>query len=197
MRTTIKYLCGVVLAMSIAMLPVFAVAEPRGGRWVDRTGSWSVDFGGVGWGYATGLPESGGPEMLLAPPSGRDARGTTRLCLAQGRLEDRPASASDDELRARGAQLSADDISNIVPAAEMRDIAVQYTVVDGVAVAAVDARSRANTLRGRAFVLPVGNQMLSTLIFCFWGEDVSTEQIAEMVAILQSLQFTNTTSEPT
>jgi hypothetical protein len=165
-------------------------ASAQQSRWTDPTGSWSIDFTSVRWGRADGLGPNG-PLLLIAPaiaPSDNDVR----ICF----IEQAPAVQAAETLETSIAQLDATSAPQLFPRAQLSDARVTPLSIGGHAVAAVDAASRGNAFKARAFATRSGDQVFTTTISCILSSGIRADLAAEVDSIFQSLQFASVDTQP-
>lgn len=167
---------GVVVALSVicALSCHDAAAHPRG-PWIDATGSWSIDFSAQGWGHT----DDSDPELMMIEP----LKGTTdeefRLCV----LEQTPLEGAD-----AARDWSAADLAQEVPT--FGNARTWTLNIDGHAVGAAVARYDESELRGRAWITHGRNVVYLTTLSCSLAPGLSSNFVAEVEAIFQSLHFT-------
>jgi hypothetical protein len=178
------------LMSSLRIDNLAGVGAPASARWTSAQGGWSIDYASTGWTFANPIPPEMGNVTLIMLPAVAPPEAEARMCIVTeesyadngsraairgyGRRYDR--ARANNGLRMRGQDLT--DIS--------------YSDRDGVAV--VDIRGESNNgarlHRHVAFYAPTGeHRALFVDIDCTWPRTLAPAQVAEIEAILATLQF--------
>jgi hypothetical protein len=168
-----------------------AAGAPAAARWTSQLGGWSVDFATTGWTFANEIPANMRNVTLIMLPAVPPPAGQERLCIVSE--ETYPDSGSRAAIRGYGRRVDRERANNIMNARNQDLDELTRSERDGVAVVELRATSNngANLHRHVLFYAPASDRRASFIdVDCFWPRTATPEQVAEIDAILATIQFT-------
>lgn len=174
-----------VTALALAALIAAPAQAQTAERWTAPSRAWSIDYVSSGWTFANPVP----PELAhlnlimipLAPPPDDQIRmcSVTEMTYDEGlaRAEIAGAGARFDQARASAA-FRGQTITGVTHAS-----------VNGVVVADVSATTERQRHRHRVFYYPAAQGAYFVDVHCFRIEGVPAQGVAEVEAILNSVQI--------